>query len=91
MLLSWIIKSKENIDVATCDIPGASMQADMDKMIWVWLTGHIAKIMEQVEPNKYGKYIVYQKGIPVLYLILKNALYGNLQVNYYSVKISPRN
>ena len=38
MFLFWVINAKENRDVATCDISGAFMPADMDEKIYVILT-----------------------------------------------------
>jgi hypothetical protein len=64
--------------VATADIPGAFMQADMDEVIHVKLEGPLAKLLTRVNPKLYEKYVVTEKGTPVLYVQLMKALYGTL-------------
>ena len=79
LFLSCVIDAKEGRDVATCDIPGAFMQADMDEVIHVRLAGPLATLLARVDPESYEKYIAYEKGKPVIYIKLKKALYGTLQ------------
>ena len=72
MFLYCIINAKETRDIVTCDIPGAFVQVDMDEMIHLHLTGILATLLTQVDPEKYEKFITYEKGIPVIYLRPKN-------------------
>jgi hypothetical protein len=66
--------------VVTADIPGAFMQADMDKIIHMKLEGPLAKLLIKVDPKKYEKFMEMERGgKPVIYVQLKKALYGTLQ------------
>ena len=50
LFLSCVIDAKESREVATCDIPGAFMQADMDEHIHVRLSGPLATMLMSVDP-----------------------------------------
>lgn len=79
VMLSCVIDAKERRDTATVDILGAFMQADMDELVHMRLDGKMAELLVQVDPDLYEKYIVYENGKPVLYVVLKKALYGTLR------------
>jgi len=51
------IYAHENRDVATCDIPGAFLQADNPDFVLMRLDGILAEIMVKVAPNLYRKYV----------------------------------
>jgi hypothetical protein len=78
LMLSSIIDAKERRTVATADIPGAFMQADRDEVLHMRLEGPLAKLRTRVNPELYTKYLVMEKGKPVLYVRLLKALYGTL-------------
>jgi hypothetical protein len=79
VFLSCAIDSKEGRDVATADIPGAFMQADMDELIHVKLQGAMAELAVRLDPSLYRKYVTFEKGKPVLYTKMLKALYGTMQ------------
>jgi hypothetical protein len=79
VLLSCVIDAKEGRDVATVDIPGAFMQANMDELVHMKLEGKMAELLVRLEPKLYRKYIQTVKGKQVLYVELKKALYGTLR------------
>jgi hypothetical protein len=79
LMLSSIIDAKERRYVVTADIPGAFMQAAIDKVIHMKLEGPLAKLLTRADLILYEKYIVTEKGKPVLYLQLMKALYRTLQ------------
>ena len=70
--------AKEARNIATLDIPGAFMRADMDEIVHVRLEGAMAELLVK-DPQLYCKYIINAYGKPVLYLELLNAVYGMLQ------------
>jgi hypothetical protein len=79
LLLTCAIDAKEGRDVATIDIPGAFMQADMDdEVIHVRLQGRMAMLMVEIDPT-YKKYIGKENDQPVLSIRLLKALYGTLR------------
>jgi len=78
LLLSCVIDAKEKRDVATCDVPGAFMQVDVDEIVHVRLEGVMAEMLAKVDPKLYKKYLVDEKGKKVMYVQLQKALYGTL-------------
>jgi hypothetical protein len=79
VMISTVIDAKERRDVATIDIPGAFMQADMDDIVHMKLEGTMAELLVKIDPILYRKYIQNENGKPVLYVALKKALYGTLK------------
>jgi hypothetical protein len=79
LMLTCVIEAIENQDVATCDIPGAFMQSDMKGKVIVKLEGVMAEVIIKIDPSKYEKHIVHERGKPVIYVRLTKALYGTLQ------------
>ena len=79
LLLSCVIDAVEGRDVATCDIPGAFMQSDMEGKVVMKLEGVMAEVILKIDPKKYTKYVAKENGKDVIYVILAKALYGTLQ------------
>jgi hypothetical protein len=74
------IFAHENRDVATCDIPGAFLQADNPDYVLMRLDGVLADLMVKVDPKFYRRYITTNaKGKPVLYVQLEKAVYGMMK------------
>ena len=78
IMLTCMINAAEHRDVATVDIPGMFMQADMDELVHVKLEGKMINLLMKLEPKLYWKYILIEKGKPILYVELKKALYSTL-------------
>jgi len=92
MMMSCCINTKEGQYVAVTDIPGAFLHADINKCVHMIMEGKIAKHLVKLTPAIYRKYIWHEKkGKPMLYMKLKKALFGTLQVallfsgNFYLV------
>ena len=79
VLLSCTIDAKENRDVATVDIPGAFMQADMDEVVHLKMQGQMAELLVKLDPKLYQKHVQTENGKTVLYVELRKALYGTLR------------
>ena len=74
------IYAHENQDVATCNIPGAFLQADNPDLVLMHLDGILAELMVKVAPGIYRKFItVNAKGKLVLYVQLEKAVYGMMK------------
>jgi hypothetical protein len=56
--------------VATVDIPGAFMQADMDKLVHMRLEGTMAELLVRINPKLYRKFVQVVNGKQVLYVKL---------------------
>lgn len=72
---SLLVDEQEQRDVATTDIAGAFLLADMDDFVLLKLRGEELDITSRVN-TEYEKYITYEKGRKVLYMKLIKALYG---------------
>ena len=57
IFIQGTICAHERRDVATCDIPGAFLQADNPDYVLMHLDGILAKLMVKVAPNLYRKFI----------------------------------
>ncbi len=80
IFIQGTIFAHEERDVATCDIPGAFLQADNPDFVLMRLNGILAELMVTVAPNIYRKYIsTNAKGKPILYVQLEKALYGMMK------------
>jgi hypothetical protein len=79
VMLPATIDAMEELDVATLDITGAFMQADIDEVVHVIFEGEIAKMLVRMDPKLYQKYVRDENGKTVLYVELLKALYGTLR------------
>ena len=52
-MISFVIKARENCDVAIVDIPGAFIQEDMEGTVYVKLKGALAEFLLNVYPTRY--------------------------------------
>jgi hypothetical protein len=66
LMISLMIDAKERCDVATADVEGAYLHADMEEFVFLKLVGEAVDIMCQVNP-KYEKFVVIENGKKVLY------------------------
>ena len=70
-----MIDAYESRDVATADIGGAFLLADMPDFVVVRLKGGVVRILCEAEPN-WKSYVITENNEPVLYLKLVKSLYG---------------
>jgi hypothetical protein len=78
LLLSCVIDAKERRQVITCDVPGAFMQVDVDKVVHVRLVGPLVELLAKADLKLYTKYLGTERGKSVMYVQLQKALYGML-------------
>ena len=74
LMLSLLLDAREDRDVATAEVVGAFLLAD----ILIKITGDAVKIMCDAN-EKCKKFVTYERGKPVLYMKLLKALYGCMQ------------
>jgi hypothetical protein len=80
ILISATIDAHKGRDIATINIPGAFLNAYNNKEMIMLMKGHLAKLMVQVDPQLYCKYIIQDsKNQPLLYIKLTKAIYGLLK------------
>ena len=71
LFLKCLIDAMEHQKVATVNIPGAFMQADMKgETVHMNLEGKIAELLTKLNPKLYRKYVTNKKGRTVLYVEL---------------------
>jgi hypothetical protein len=80
LVLSCLIDAIEGRDVATCDIPGAFMQAEIDEEVHIKFEGELVDLLITVD-NTYVQYVCLEKGKRVIYALLNKALYGTVQAS----------
>jgi Reverse transcriptase (RNA-dependent DNA polymerase) len=80
VFLSCVIDADKQRDVATVDISGAFLHADMNELVYMRIDADMANILINIAPDTYTPFITSNKAQqPVLYVRLKKALYGTLQ------------
>ena len=82
LLLTCLIDAMEGRDVASVDIPGIFMQADMEGPdTYMKLEGKMVHLLSKIDPNLYTKFIKKENNRSVMYVKLKKALYGIIQAS----------
>lgn len=69
----------EGSDVATVDIPGAFMHADVDETAHVRLEGTMTELFVKSDPKLHRKCTVMEHGKAVMHVELAKALCGTLR------------
>ena len=79
-MLSCMIDTTEDREVATTDIPGALLQTDYDKGdIHIKLEGSMVTLLEDIDPDYYTDLIYIDKrGSKCMYAESKKAIYLTL-------------
>jgi hypothetical protein len=68
VFMTSTIDASENREVVTINIPGAFLHATNKDYAVMQMNGTLAKLMAQMDPKLYRKYLVDKKGKKVLYL-----------------------
>jgi hypothetical protein len=83
-LLTAVIEAEEGRDVATCDIPNAFIQTEVEDVdsqgnkTILKIRGVLVGLLCQLDPV-YAKFVRDEKHGPVLYLHVKKAIYGMME------------
>ena len=80
VIITLVIEAHKGYDVAVVDLPNVFLNAINNEQTLMLLKGKLTKLMVQINPQLYQKYIITgSKGEPMLYIRLSKALYGLLQ------------
>ena len=79
MFLTAVIDAMEGRNVVVLDVPGAFMQAKIDELVHIRLTGAMVTLLLEIDHEMYKDYVVVEKGERVMYMELLKALYGTLR------------
>jgi hypothetical protein len=75
LTMSIIVDAHEKRDVATADVAGAYLKADMPDFVVMKFTGKTVDILCEMNPD-YLKFVAIENGKKVVYVRLIKALYG---------------
>ena len=88
IFLSGVVDALKKQAILILDIANAFLHAENDEKILMLLRVKLAKIMAQVDPIMYHKYVTYSpNGQAMPYIILSEALYGMLRAAILFYKI----
>jgi hypothetical protein len=81
LMRTCVIDANKGRDVAIVDIPGTFLQTEqpVDEEVYVMLDGHMAELLDKIDPNTYQKYVHKYRGQSMIYIKLKKALYRTLK------------
>ena len=75
LVLSIVVDAHENRDVATADVTGAYLKADMDDFVIMKFTGASVDLICEMNPE-HLPFVTIEHGTKVLYVKLEKAMYG---------------
>ena len=79
VFLTAVINALEGWDIAIINVPGAFMQADMDKLVHVRFTGKMVDLLMEVDHDMYAPYVMYEGKECVMYVELLKTLYSTVR------------
>jgi hypothetical protein len=80
IILTCVIDTHENHEVAVVDIPNAFIQTEHEgKMVHMKFRGQLATIFCSTAPEVYKQFMVYENYKPVIYLKVLKVIYGLLE------------
>ena len=88
LMLTCAVDAHEGRDVMSLDVPNAYIQADLPEVkkgerVVMKIRGKLVDWLVQLEPNMYSRFVVYERGLPVLYLVVLKAIYGMLEAGLH--------
>ena len=78
-MLSYIINTKYQLDVAIFNIPQALMQADTNEELFIYFDSAMIRLLAKMNQHQYSYALEQERGQPIIYMHLNKALYGNLK------------
>eukprot|EP00934_Nitzschia_sp_Nitz4_P002612 Nitzschia sp. Nitz4//scaffold489_size5144//31//2646//NITZ4_009230-RA/size5144-processed-gene-0.1-mRNA-1//1//CDS//3329552897//2602//frame0 len=79
VFITAVIDGAEDREVAVVDVPGAFMQAEMDEIVHLRLTGVMVDMLLETDSQMYEPFVCYEGRTKVIYVELLKALYGTLR------------
>ena len=80
--------AREGRDAATVDLPGFFLQTEQegDELILLKLTGEVALLLVECEPDKWKKHLQKENGKWTIYVECKKAIYGTMNAALLAYK-----
>ena len=84
--VTGVIDAHENRNVMCADIPNAFIQTPMPwkergERVMMKITGRLVDMMVEMDPDVYGPYVVFENGRKVIYVLVRRAIYGQLDAS----------
>ena len=79
VILTSVIDAAGRRDVGIYDIPGAFLNVRLEETVHIKVRGELARMLIQIDPERYAPFAIYESGHLVIYLLLTRALYGCLK------------
>ena len=76
----------EGRDAATVDLPGFFIQTEQDEVIMLRLTGAVALILTEADPDKWKKHLRKEDGRWLIYGVCTKAIYGTMNTALLAYK-----
>ena len=84
LMLTMCVDASEDRDVMSLDVPNAFVQTPMpptedgQERVIMKIEGELARLLAELDPQKYKDFLIYENGRPVIYVVVMKALYGML-------------
>jgi hypothetical protein len=87
-MLTAIIDAKENRDVMSADIIQANMPETKngEERVIMKVTGMLVDLLVEIDPARYGPYVVYEKGVKTLYVQVLRAFIWDANCSFIVVQ-----
>ena len=83
VMITSIVDALQERDVVCVAVPGVFLQKEMVEVVYMVIRNKLVEALLAYRPEKYRKYVVYEKDVKVLYVKLKKALYGTLRASLF--------
>ena len=81
------VAALEKRDVATVDLPGFFLQTEQEgEEILLKLTGSVAVLLVEMDPDKWKKHLRKENGRYVIYVVCNKAIYGTMNAALLAYK-----
>ena len=86
LMITCPVDAHEGRDVMSLDIPNAYIQACVPKQpkgnrVVMKVRGQLVDWLVELDPASYLPFVVYERGVKVLYLLVEKAIYGMLEAD----------
>ena len=84
VMLTCVIDAHEGRDVMCNDVPNTFIQTPLpptkpgEARVTMKITGVLVDMLVQLSPEEYGRFVVYENGRKVIYVVVLKAIYGML-------------
>jgi hypothetical protein len=75
VMITSVIDASEKRDIATVDIPGTFLQANMDEIVHMKITGTLVDILVKLQSSKYERFVMVENAKKSLYVQLNKELH----------------